>query len=142
MLKFLIAVDGSVHAKNAIEAVAALARASAQLEVILVNVRSDPIYYAELPPDALQELEAAVLTQQARVLQEAAALARASGLTVSATRDPSGAEATEIVRAAEELGVDQIVMGTRGMGAIGGLFMGSVAQRVVHLAKRPVLLVK
>jgi len=86
MLKFLIAVDGSVHAKNAIEAVAALARASAQLEVILVNVRNDPIYYAELPPDALQELEAAVLTQQARVLQEAAALARASGLTVRRTR--------------------------------------------------------
>ncbi|MBE0588672.1 MAG: universal stress protein [Hydrogenophaga sp.] len=28
------------------------------------------------------------------------------------------------------------------MGAIGGLFMGSVAQRVVHLAKTPVLLVK
>lgn len=142
MLKFLIAVDGSAHAMNAIGAVAALARAPAPLEVVLINVRNDPIYYAELPPDALQELEAAVLTQQARVLQEAAAHAQASGLTVSATRDPSGTAASEIVRAADDLGVDQIAMGTRGMGSMGSLFLGSVAQRVVHLAKVPVLLVK
>jgi nucleotide-binding universal stress UspA family protein len=34
------------------------------------------------------------------------------------------------------------VLGTRGMGALGSFFMGSVAQRVVHLSKVPVLLVK
>jgi nucleotide-binding universal stress UspA family protein len=50
--------------------------------------------------------------------------------------------ASEIVRAATEARVDQIVLGTRGMGAMGGLFLGSVAQRVVHQANVPVLLVK
>ena len=37
---------------------------------------------------------------------------------------------------------DEIVMGTRGMGRVGNLLMGSVATRVVHLAEVPVTLVK
>lgn len=38
--------------------------------------------------------------------------------------------------------VDQIVMGSRGLGSVGGLLMGSVAMKVVHLAHCPVTLVK
>lgn len=37
---------------------------------------------------------------------------------------------------------DEIVMGTRGMGAVAGLVMGSVAQKVVNLASVPVTLLK
>ena len=47
-----------------------------------------------------------------------------------------------IVKRPEELNCDGIVMGTRGMGAIGNLVMGSVATKVVHLTKLPVTLVK
>jgi len=43
---------------------------------------------------------------------------------------------------AEERGCDQIVMGTHGRGTIAGLLIGSVATKVLHLAKAPVLLVK
>ncbi|MCJ9712965.1 universal stress protein, partial [Bordetella hinzii] len=37
---------------------------------------------------------------------------------------------------------DRIVMGTRGLGAVGGLVLGSVAQKVIHLSPVPVTLVK
>ena len=121
---------------------AALARASAQLEVSLVNVRSEPVYFAELSTDAARSLDEAVRQGQAQLLKEAVAQAQAAGLTVSATLAPVGTPAAQIVREAEEMGADQIVMGTRGMGAAGSPFMGSVAQRVVHMAKVPVLLVK
>ena len=43
---------------------------------------------------------------------------------------------------AEENGCDGIVMGTRGMGAIGNLVLGSIATKVIHLTKVPVTLVK
>lgn len=50
--------------------------------------------------------------------------------------------APDIVKRAEELGCDGIVMGTQGRGAIGSLLMGSVAIKVVHLTRLPVTLVK
>ena len=53
-----------------------------------------------------------------------------------------GVIANEIVRVAKAHQVDQIAMGTRGMGAIGSVLLGSVAQRVIHQSPVPVLLVK
>jgi nucleotide-binding universal stress UspA family protein len=38
--------------------------------------------------------------------------------------------------------IDQIVLGTHGRGPVGTLFLGSVALRVLHLARIPVLLVR
>ena len=53
-----------------------------------------------------------------------------------------GNAAEKIVKRAEELGCDGIVIGTQGRGAIGSLLMGSVAMKVVHLTTLPVTLVK
>ena len=50
--------------------------------------------------------------------------------------------AERIAARAEELGCHAIVMGTRGMGSIGNLLMGSVSTKVVHLATMPVTLVR
>jgi nucleotide-binding universal stress UspA family protein len=41
-----------------------------------------------------------------------------------------------------ELKCDQVVMGTRGMGAVANMLMGSAATKVLNLVKVPVLLVK
>ena len=53
-----------------------------------------------------------------------------------------GDVAEEITLLAENLGCDQIVMGTHGRGALEDFLMGSITLKVLHLAKIPVLLVK
>jgi nucleotide-binding universal stress UspA family protein len=50
-----------------------------------------------------------------------------------------GPEAESILNAAENLQADLIVMGTRGLGAVRGLLIGSVSRKVIHLAACPVM---
>jgi nucleotide-binding universal stress UspA family protein len=53
-----------------------------------------------------------------------------------------GVPFVEIIRYAKANGIDMIVMGTHGRGAVAHLLMGSVAERVVRKAPCPVLTVR
>jgi len=53
-----------------------------------------------------------------------------------------GDSAVEILRAAQDLKADLIVMGTHGRTGLGRLLMGSVAEQVVRKAPCPVLTVR
>lgn len=53
-----------------------------------------------------------------------------------------GDTAETIVATAEEFGCDSIVMGTRGLGTLAGLALGSVTRKVLHFATMPVVCVK
>ena len=57
-------------------------------------------------------------------------------------RIETGATADTIVRVAGEIDADEIFMGSRGLGSVAALFMGSVATKVLHLTDLPVTLVK
>lgn len=142
MLKMLVAVDGSAHARHAIDAVARLApRITGGVHVVLLNVGAPMLTYGDLPPFDAEPVERAQRALQERLLAEALADARAGGLTDVRTQSALGEPASEIVRVAAEHDVDQIVMGTHGRGVIATLLIGSVAQRVLHEARVPVLLV-
>jgi nucleotide-binding universal stress UspA family protein len=54
----------------------------------------------------------------------------------------SGTPYREIVRYAQDLSIDLIVMGTHGWGALAHVVMGSVAEKVVRHAPCPVLTVR
>ena len=72
-----------------------------------------------------------------------AALAQA-GITASgeARNTPFGHAPREIVGEARDFGAGVIVMGSRGHGDLAGLVLGSTAHKVIHLADRPVLVVR
>ena len=142
MLKVLIAVDGSAHSQRAIEAAARLQAQTKGLEAFLLNVREWPLFQGDLPPVRYEEIGHEQIRHQKALLESTLAAARRSGLEHVSTLGEAGEPATEIARVAQDKGVDQIVMGTHGRGAVGSLLMGSVAQRVVHLANVPVVLVK
>lgn len=141
MLKLLIAIDGSEPAGHAVQAAARLAREVA-VEAVLLNVREGPAYYGVLPPFDYESIDRATRERQDTLLGAALTQARAAGLQSVRSLAALGSPAQEIARVAADERADQIVMGTRGMNPIGGLLLGSVAQRVVHLATMPVLLVK
>ena len=63
-----------------------------------------------------------------------------SGLRVSA-HEPEGTVVNEILKAAEEISADLIIMGTHGHGSVYNLLVGSVTEGVLKAGKRPVLLV-
>lgn len=142
MLKLLIAVDGSEHARRAIEAAAALAREAGQAEALLVHVRDAPNFGGEVPGPLFDAVERHLRETQSALLHAALVHARAAGLQQARTEPAVGSAADAIVHTAREWGATQIVMGTHGRGALGGLLLGSVAQRVVHQSHLPVLLVK
>ncbi|MBW2428565.1 MAG: universal stress protein [Deltaproteobacteria bacterium] len=52
-----------------------------------------------------------------------------------------GPEAESILKAAKTSQADLIVMGTRGLGAVKGLLIGSVSRKVIHYATCPVMVV-
>jgi len=58
---------------------------------------------------------------------------------VASTEVVEGDPAAEILRKADELGVDLVVMGTHGKGLLEHTFLGSVAEKVLHRIKVPVL---
>jgi nucleotide-binding universal stress UspA family protein len=141
-MKVLIPVDQSDAARRAIAHTARLAQDVGSSDVILLNVRNGPELRGELSPLDYQSLDRAQSEAQQRLLADALEHAKRVGLTRASIDAAQGLPADEIVRVAQEKGVDQIVMGTHGRSAMGRFLLGSVAQRVLHLAPMPVTAVK
>lgn len=141
MHKFLVAIDSSEPASRALAYAIGLARETGG-SLHLVFAHEPPVIYGEvalyLPVDAAEDAQAK-LSQS--IIEPAAASAKAAGVPFT-TEFRIGEVGHEIAGAAESTGCDAIIMGTRGMGSIGNLVMGSTATKVIHLSKVPVTLVK
>lgn len=137
MRRLLVAYDGSDNAKRALQYVVDLARDTGiALQVHVVNVQHEPIIYGEYVTSAMiDELNNGLMAKARSVLDEAAAVLQAGGLSCE-THALLGNIAVK------RLGCDTVVMGTRGLGSFTGMLMGSVANRVIHEVSVPVLLVK
>ncbi len=141
MLRILAPIDGSNNAARVVDYVAGLAAKSKDAEVCLINVRdamdSPQVhrFWSAEQIHEFQQKEGNLLLEAARKRLDAAGVRYTAEVVI-------GDIAPTIAEQARAKGCDVIVMGTRGMGTIGSLLMGSVATKVVHLAEVPVTLVK
>jgi nucleotide-binding universal stress UspA family protein len=136
----LIAFDGSDHARRAVELVVTLHREHGGIRVQLVNVEPAPVEWQTHGMER-EATEAQLRALGERKLQPARALLEKAGVPHEA-RVILGEPAHAIAGSAKDLACDGIVMGTRGLGSVAGLLMGSVATKVLHLTELPVTLVK
>lgn len=140
MQKILVPFDGSESATRALRHAASLVRENPAVRLELLCV-IDPMtmHTRAVSSDAdlgdLQAQEAHKISQPARQLLDEAGVAYQVQSRV-------GSPANEIAEHVRESGCDAIVMGTRGMGPVATLMIGSVAMRVVHLVDVPVTLIK
>jgi len=142
MFKLLVAIDGSAAAQRALRHAIGLSGPQCTPELHLLNAQ-EPIRDWEVRRFLNEEEIEAMLAEKGRhALEEAEALVREAGRKVASSEVVVGPVPETIVEQARRKGCDQIVMGTRGMGSLQGLLLGSVSTKVLHLVEIPVLLVK
>jgi nucleotide-binding universal stress UspA family protein len=110
-------------------------------ELVLLNVQN--IGATELSGAVMGSYDWQEKASQAsaKALKEAIGKLEAAG-AVFKTLVRSGQAAEAIAQVACEEDIQHIVMGTRGLGRIQGLLLGSVAMKVIHLAQIPITLIK
>jgi nucleotide-binding universal stress UspA family protein len=139
--RILLAADGSAYATRAADYVCRLKGARVPLAVCLLNVQL-PIVSRQVGRYVSKATMDAFLEEEGKeALAGAAAVLAAAGLQAE-TRVRIGQVARTIVHEAGLIGATRIVLGSRGLGALAGMMLGSTALQVMHLAELPVTLVK
>jgi nucleotide-binding universal stress UspA family protein len=138
MKKILAAVDGSESSYHALHDAEELAR-ELEAELTLVYVSPPfamPMEFSATPGAYLGESDR---IRGERVLNTARR--QVHGLEVK-TENLRGPPADTIAELASNENYDLVVVGNEGRGPMARMFLGSVADRLVHVCKRPVLVVR
>jgi nucleotide-binding universal stress UspA family protein len=135
----LAAIDFSPVSRNVIEQAESLAKAFSA-ELILIHVAApDPAFVGyEAGPQAVRDVVGEELRRDHRSLQEIADGLRARQFKAKALFVQGPAVET-ILKEAERVGADAIVVGSHRHGTVHRALLGSVSEGVIRAAQRPVL---
>lgn len=141
MSDILVPIDGSRVALRAVEHASGQAK-SKHAVVHLLNVEPELDDYGMVRAYISRKKHREVTAARASaVLAPAASILRRARVRCE-THVVYGNAPQAIIRTARRLKCDSIVMGTRGLGAMGNVFLGSVASKVIHLSPVPVTLIR
>jgi nucleotide-binding universal stress UspA family protein len=129
----VLALDGSEGSRRAIPLAVELARRD-NARLVIAHVEQDVAGKGGGPIPPTEDEIQAEIRKQAEELA-----AQGIDTAVEMRNIMLGGPAPVIEEIAHEAGADLIVAGTRGHSPIPGLLLGSVTQRLLHVARRPVL---
>lgn len=140
MSKIIVPFDGSESSRRAAQYAIATAKNNPAMKIDLLHVLewTPAGSHVDVPAEELAKEHEAKAEEAVRPAKEMAAK---EGVTCGLICR-SGAPATQITDAVNEGGYDGVIMGTRGMGPVASLMVGSVAMKVLHMVSVPVTLVK
>jgi len=140
MRKVLLPVDGSDSAFQTALYLVEFVRQHGPIEVHVVNVQPKPVGWQTrgMEKDVINDH----LAVEAQLAMKPILHVLNEEKIPYQTHVKLGDPAETLAALADGLGCDHIVMGTRGLGAISGIVLGSVTRKVLHLAKVPVLCIK
>jgi len=142
--KILVPVDGSRHARHAVEAAIDVVKRYESSVFLLHAIRN-----LSLPKEILEMIAAGevnesrieILQDSAEIILDSAKeLLNNAGISDVQTEYVIGNPALKIAEYAEQNGIDLIVLGRRGLGPQGGL-LGSVARKLLNLTETACLVV-
>jgi len=149
--RVLLAVDGSLASDQAVSYLAQLPLPRG-VEVQVMHVLppteeldlallAHPLQAEVLVPPETAAQYAAELREAQALVEQAVDRLKLAGIIANPTL-VRGSAADEIIEAVSANGIDLIVVGSRGLSAIKGWWMGSVSRKLVHYSGCSVLVVK
>ncbi len=144
-MKILVCTDGSVHSKKALEKAAEIASGCRVSELAVIHVydnkpESSIFYWDEstsISEEQIRQLRKIIVEDKEKrknILLEALKFFEDKGIQVR-TIFEEGHPSHTIVQIAENEGFDMIVIGSRGLGGLNKIFLGSISSAVVQEAK-------
>ncbi len=140
MKRIIVAMDGSEHALKAVEYATEISHRQDETRIELVYVSPPLVLPPNVYAEALARVEADEKQYAAKILGEAAQTVKARGVQCE-TLHLNGPVAEAIATLADDQKAWMVVVASRGRGAVARVFLGSVADRLVHISKRPVVVV-
>lgn len=136
----LVPIDGSQDSFAALEKAEVLAEAL-DSKLVILTVLTDAKVIEHYPGDFLTtDFKKAQALRGKQILEKAMHSVDIKGEVETTVR--VGWAAEEITKCADEKDVDLIVIGSRGLGGFSRTLLGSVSNKVLNMAKIPVLVNK
>ena len=145
MDKILLATDGSENSLKAAEYVADLLKKLPNISIIVLTViphdRDLGMFELHISDSELEFLRAKSEERAQFILEQTIKPLMKYSNNIK-TMIKVGVPGETIAEVAQEIAASHIVIGTRGNTGLKGLFLGSVAQRVLQLINIPLTLIK
>ena len=143
MKTVLFLYDNSAPAQRALDRLVEDTNNRPGVHIHVLNVQPHPDTYGRNPLalEVVERLKDSARSFAAEICAKAEARLEAAGIACS-SHPALGHVLDQANHIIKHNKCDTVVMGTRGMGGVGNLLLGSVAMQVVHGVPVPVLLVK